>query len=105
MLQRLFMFVSRTIILERVAEFERLRLAHKPANIANSSDSESSQTIIYVQSVRSRWATRSGCAADAIPVGIRDASRSLWWKATRSASSALHGQKMKSKIVLQQRIW
>ena len=42
MLQRLFMFVSRTIILERVAEFERLRLAHKPANITNSSDSECS---------------------------------------------------------------
>ena len=53
--------------------------------------------IIHVQSVRSRWATRSGCAADAMPMGIWDASRSLWWKATRSASSALHGQKMKSK--------
>lgn len=34
--------VSDMSVLERVAEFERLRLAHKPANITNSSDSESS---------------------------------------------------------------
>ena len=40
---------------------------------------------------------RSGCATNATPIVIRNVSRSLWWKDTRSAKKALHGQTVKWK--------